>query len=625
MSTKIKSRKSMAGATQKSAKPKVIKIDKPVTIELEQKEVATADIDFSPLNYRKYYSEEALQDFAKELTVHGIICPLALRPMPSGGYELVAGERRLRGARIAGLPTVPATIRAYTDEEVIEIQLSENLQRENPHPLHEAQAIGIMQRTGKKIDVIAARLGKSKAFVFSRIKLLSLIEAFQEMFLADRLTIREALEIATLPEEAQTDLFGEHCGDWKKDKNFRFFNLSYLLNEYRCDLNRAPFDTKDKKLVEGVGACTACPFNSASLKTLFPEFAKVAVCSNSDCYSKKCTAEISRKLATAFDEYNPEALLFNGTPDDSLLALLEAVPGAGDLPRYGRHEVDAVNLPEKPAEEDFLFDSENDDEPVFDEEGYAYAVDEYNMELEEYNQLLGTVKLLRALLLTRNNVERLLVSTDVTHAYRATPVSRKVTAKELEEAIKNKTATPELLQAGIDRIREREERMKELDKEKVHLTIHEQFTEGIAAVDENNPTDWDRIATRLLIYDSLGFTERQRVKETLFPHVDMGYDTPDNWLDILSELSDSQFSYLVRTAIAAKPESKQWDNFMGVCLYGLAQSAGIDTAAIEKAQQEKAGVRSEKGVKKIADLEKKKGRLEATQRTVNTINENEKE
>lgn len=102
--------------------------------DAEYKQVSTADIDFSPLNYRKYFSEDALQQFAEELKQHGIISPLTLRPHPAGRYELVAGERRLRAARIAGLPAVPAAIVSLTDEQVIEIQLSENLQRENPPP-----------------------------------------------------------------------------------------------------------------------------------------------------------------------------------------------------------------------------------------------------------------------------------------------------------------------------------------------------------------------------------------------------------------------------------------------------------------------------------------------------------
>ena len=176
---------------------------------------------------------------------------------------------------------------SLTDEQVIEIQLSENLQRENPHPLHEAQGIGQMQSTGKTIDEIAARLGKSKQFVYTRLKLLSLINDFQEMVLANVISLQEALQIGTLSGESQTEFFTEHCSKWKKQKDFRLFNLDYYLNHYRYDLKKAPFNTMDKNLVPEAGACTGCPSNSAALKSLFPEMAKQSVCSNKECYNNK--------------------------------------------------------------------------------------------------------------------------------------------------------------------------------------------------------------------------------------------------------------------------------------------------------------------------------------------------
>src|ERR1700730_16491870 len=97
--TKPQNKKKAAKSVLKIKKP-----DSPATILLkdaEYKQVKTGDIDFSPLNYRKFYSEDALQQFAEELKQHGIISALTLRTLSSGRYELVAGERRLRAARLA--------------------------------------------------------------------------------------------------------------------------------------------------------------------------------------------------------------------------------------------------------------------------------------------------------------------------------------------------------------------------------------------------------------------------------------------------------------------------------------------------------------------------------------------
>lgn len=271
------------------------------------------------MNYRKFFPEQSLNDFAAELKLHGIISPLTIRQMPSGRYELVAGERRLRAATIAGLKQVPVVVKVLTDEEVTEIQLAENLQRENPHPLHEAQAIGQMQQANKSIDEIAARLGKSKAFVYSRIRLLSLNDSFQEMFLSDVINIQEAFSIASLSTESQQDFFETVCSKWKKEKNFLLHNLEYAIDRFRYDLKEAPFNTKDKKLLPDIGACTGCNFNTASLKTLFPEYAKEAVCTNKECYHKKCAAHILIQLAAALLEQQPDAFLFNGEPSEYTL------------------------------------------------------------------------------------------------------------------------------------------------------------------------------------------------------------------------------------------------------------------------------------------------------------------
>jgi ParB family chromosome partitioning protein len=134
-----------------------------------------------------------------------------------------------------------------------------------PHPIDEAKGIGQMQQHGKTIDEIAIRLGKSKQFVYSRIKLLSLIESFQEMFYAGSITLQDALQIATLLNASQTEFFKDQCGDWKKNKNFQLYNLGGCLNRYRYDLKHAPFNTKGKKLVPDVGACTTCPSSFARL------------------------------------------------------------------------------------------------------------------------------------------------------------------------------------------------------------------------------------------------------------------------------------------------------------------------------------------------------------------------
>jgi len=343
-------------------------------------------IDFSPLNYRKYYSAEALQNFADTLRYYDIISPLLVRP--SGDrYELVAGERRLRAARIAGLPTVPVIIAELTDEQVMEIQLEENMQREDPHPFHEAQAISRLLDRRYSIEEIGARLGKSTSFIYQRMKLSGLIPAFQDMFLADAINLTEAISIAALDAESQQEFFDKECSNWQEYESFSLYNLSYNLSRYTRNLEQAPFDPQDAGLLPAAGACTHCADNTANLTSLFPEMAEESICRNRSCYNRKCEAFMTFHLINALTEHMPEAILFDLYVSKPMKDKLEALQPAQDLPRYDHYEYDVVEAPAQPDRADYTFTEE--DEEIFDESGYEQAEQEYLTELDAINTRLA--------------------------------------------------------------------------------------------------------------------------------------------------------------------------------------------------------------------------------------------
>ncbi len=570
-------------------------------------QINTADIDFSPLNYRKYFSEETLQEFAEELKQHGIISPLTVRIAGNKKYELVAGERRLRAARIAGLQTIPAAIVMLTDEQVIEIQLAENLQRENPHPLHEAQGIGQMQQSGKPIDEIAARLGKSKQFVYSRLKLLSLTESFQEILLADKITLQEAIKIASLSSESQTDFFNGHCSNWKKQKNFSLDDLDWYLDRYRYDLKEAPFNTKDKNLVPEAGACTGCTSNSASLKTLFPELAKQAVCSNKECYNNKCFVHFLAALGNAIENYQPTALLHNNGLTEMGEKLIQLIPGAIELPRYNYSEISVIEKPDTPQQEDYCYGQ--DDE--LDEDDFKEAMDSYYSELEKYNLHIKSGHYTVALLLDNKTFRHVYFNMEKPKHYNT--VEQTVTAKEVQAAIKAGNATPELLKSEIDRIKQREKRAEELDMEKVQLTVHNQFTEFISNPENNTCfTKADLTGLRLVIYQSLDYTTKSKVTETLLTHNGKRIDkTNKDLFERFTNLSDTEFAYLVRMAVCCKSDSKFPSQEAGYFLYQMAIDAGLSVKTIEDAQEAKRKERKEKQEIKVQELEKKLKKMQA--------------
>jgi ParB family chromosome partitioning protein len=601
MTTKLKSRNK-----KRVRKDKVIPVTVALLRDADFAQIKTEAIDFSPLNYRKYVEEEALQQFAEELKQHGIISPLTVRAGKKNRYELVAGERRLRAARIAGLQTVPAAIVSLTDEQVIEIQLAENLQRENPHPMHEAQAIGQMQQTGKTIDEIAARLGKSKQFVYTRLKLLLLTEPFEEMILAGAISLQEALQIATLSGESQTEFFSEHCSKWKKDKNFRLGNVDYYLNHYRYDLKKAPFNTKDKILVPEAGACTGCPSNSATLKSLFPDMAKQSVCSNKECYNNKCTLHFIAALGNAINTYQPVALLYNNQLTEMAEKIIALVPGAAELPRHNIHEITVIQKPALPDKEDYMdYDTS---EP--DEEEFNGAMDSYYSELEAYNLHVESGHYAIGILLGNSEFSPANFSMEKPKPFRAG--GQTITAKEVQEAIKAGTVTPELLEAEIDRIKQREKRAQELDKEKVQLTVHKLLSEFAAApANHTRVTGADMTGARLIIYQSLDYHTKQKVSKYLLASRKgkRADDSLTGLFERFSNMTEPEFSYLIRMAICTKSDSKYPAIDTGYFLYQVAKEAGIPVQAVEDEQKAKAADRKEKQEMKIQELKKKLNKL----------------
>lgn len=124
---------------------------------------------------RKIFSDEALRELADSIKEHGIISPLLVRPLPSGTYQLVAGERRWRASRMAGLTEVPVVIRELDEVEAMEIALIENLQREDLNAIEEAVGYRqLMDKYAMTQDQIAKRVGKSRPAIANSLRLLNL-------------------------------------------------------------------------------------------------------------------------------------------------------------------------------------------------------------------------------------------------------------------------------------------------------------------------------------------------------------------------------------------------------------------------------------------------------------------
>lgn len=151
---------------------------------------------------RKSFDEKALSELADSIAEHGIIQPLLVRPMAEGGYQIVAGERRWRASRLAGLTEVPVVIKDLTDRETMEIALIENLQREDLNPIEEAEGIELLiKEYGLTQEIAAERVGKSRSAVTNSLRLLNLPPSIRELARDNKISAGHARALLAFSDE----------------------------------------------------------------------------------------------------------------------------------------------------------------------------------------------------------------------------------------------------------------------------------------------------------------------------------------------------------------------------------------------------------------------------------------
>ena len=159
-------------------------------------------VEPNPNQPRKSFDEEELQALADSIAEHGILQPLAVRTLDGGFYQIIAGERRWRAARMAGLEEVPVVVLEADDRTVMELALIENLQRQDLNPMEEAEGYRVlMEEYGLTQEQAAARVGKSRPAVTNALRLLALPEEVREMVEDGTLSAGHARAVLSLPNE----------------------------------------------------------------------------------------------------------------------------------------------------------------------------------------------------------------------------------------------------------------------------------------------------------------------------------------------------------------------------------------------------------------------------------------
>lgn len=268
----------------------------------------------SPTNPRTRFGGPEDEALAANVKQHGIIQPLVVRHWPGtedrawaegydfAPYEIVCGHRRYRAAKAAGLDEIPYILKELTDEQVATIQLIENLQREDLDALDEAEGYQRMIRDhGYSADRLADEIGKSRSYIYGRLKLTSLCPAGKAAMRAGRLEESIALLLARIPGAALQEQALEKLlsNPYTLQPMTHREASSHIRAHFTLDLGKAPFPTGDSTLVPSAGRCYSCPHKSGNAPLLFPDIENPQICTNPACFAEKKAANVKWQKAQA--------------------------------------------------------------------------------------------------------------------------------------------------------------------------------------------------------------------------------------------------------------------------------------------------------------------------------------
>lgn len=213
---------------------------------------------------RKTFDDASLKELSDSIKEHGVLQPILVIEKPQGGYELIAGERRFRASKMAGLSTIPALVKTFDEQQKLEVAIIENIQRENLNPLEEAFSYRrLVDEFGLTQQLVADKVGKSRSAVANTIRLLELPEAAKEALAGGKISSGQARALLSLKSEAEQldalkSILGEKISVRDLEQTVRQKgqpsqlrkdpNLSYLENKLRERLGaKVTITSKDNK------------------------------------------------------------------------------------------------------------------------------------------------------------------------------------------------------------------------------------------------------------------------------------------------------------------------------------------------------------------------------------------
>lgn len=510
-------------------------------------------------------SADALSELTASIKTDGVISPVLLRPNGQAGkYELVAGERRYRAAKfvqtaLKDRDTIPAYIRPLSDKEALDLQITENLQRKDVHPLKEAAGYQMLldKKDAKNTRAdLALRFGKSETYILQRLKLNSLNEQAKKDFAAGDMTLAQALVIARLNPDDQAKVV-KQCSNKAGGKKY-YESVAqledFIYDNITHDLSKAPFDVKDASLVPKAGACSTCHKRSGAQSKLFADVEEQDRCFDPSCFKLKkmigVRVQFKKLIEDKPDTVFIESRYWNAEKIDPVIAKMLKDNGISIL-HESKYETYSSNDHHKPTQAVIVNHEPGKKETIYIK-GQAKSTGEKSSK----------------------------------------PKPADMSAEDRKEA--------------VARIRERSKRNVELDQEKIYGRILEALKKSKALTVYSPGAVIDKLINRWIILQHAGFDR----------HYLQGFNingSPQEQIKKILKFSDAEFAIMTRKllikeyaggrGVGGEPDTRHVHDTEGVITWRLAESlSDVPVKQFVAEQKEIAQAREARAAERIKQL-----------------------
>ena len=512
--------------------------------------VSVALIQQGALNPRKTFDETSLKELSDSISTQGVLQPIGLRPIAdTDRYEIIFGERRYRASLMAGLEAIPAVVYDVSDDEAVEIAMTENLQRDDVSPMEEANVYQSLIDSGRyDVQSLALRFGKTEAYIRTRLKFTALIPEIAQLLEADAITISMASEICRYGADIQKEVYEKHLAE-NSYGNWRGLKASEV-----AELIESQFTTKLMLYGFDKSLCASCPHNTKNL-SLFCEDG-CGRCSNRKCLEEMNTAYLVDKAVGMMSEYPAFAVCIKEYSGNKAVA--ERLTEMGyevETPVSNIHAYPVI--PQEPANEDY-------DTP----EEYAQACADYQQDLSEYNEDMENIKALTEKGEIANYI--IIGNSDITLGY------SKPTATSAGVSTDGNVETP------IEKLEKQDRRNKEIAVEKTVADTKKQILEA-----DITETKFGQDEERMVYYFMLSSLRKENFPAVGLTEKQGAYLSDDEKMEIVSNLNAKVKAVIRRDYLIANFNEAYGGNTVGQMLLGFAKKhIPEQLAEIEKGYNE---------------------------------------